>query len=105
MRGLKQSSPTTPVASVLLGGSEGEQRFDGSSMFTNPSTPGFELPLCRAEQSDVHAGFRRGLFEGRARFLRGQVPQAPRGHRAAQEQSGIGVPFSLVTFSWASKRK
>ncbi len=65
----------------------------------------FKLPLCRAEQFGGLAGFRRGLFEGRACFLRGQVPQAPRVHRAAQDQSGIGVPFSLVTFSSGKQEK
>ncbi len=63
------------------------------------------LPLCRAEQVGGLAGFRPGLPEGRACFSRGQVPQAPRVHQAAQDQSGIGVPFSLVPFSWACKRK
>jgi hypothetical protein len=70
-----------------------------------PNKTSFETPLCRAEQFGGLAGFRRGLSEGRVCFLRGQVPQAPQVYRAAQDQSGIGVPFSLVAFYWASKRK
>jgi len=109
LRALKQSSPTSPVASALLSGSEGELPETKARMETlykvhSAKCAGFSFP-CAAPSSSVGS---RGFAEDcpkAARPLRGQVPQAPRVYRAAQDQSGIGVPFSLVAFYWASKRK
>jgi hypothetical protein len=76
LRGLRQSSPKPPVASALLGGSEGglpgkEGRLAGVPKFHSVKCAQMHrlfVPLCRAEQFGALAGFRRGLFEGRACF-------------------------------------
>ena len=54
-RGLRQSSPTSPVASALLGGSEGEKCFDVCSRLNNASPRSVDLPLCRAGQRRIKA--------------------------------------------------
>jgi len=110
---VEQSSAKAPIAPALLGGSEGEGT---STSRTKPihkpkprPTPFANRwfafpPLCRAEQLGGLAGFTEDCSTA-ARLLRGLVPQAPRDRQAAQEKSGIRVPFSLVPFSWANKRK
>jgi hypothetical protein len=129
LRPLKQSSPTSPRASAMLGVTNGTNpliRYHlrlaclgrvGSKLPTKtPAGRGRDVgtttnraPVESAEHRRLKRGSRRGLSESQTAGL-GRVPQPPfqtrsTGNPQRSEGRERRVAFSLDTFFWRSKRK